>query len=67
MHLRLSFGLGCFLTKRENAFNSMSKGVIFQELHAIGADIIQFISFVHIFYAFESLLIYNHYNHEDKC
>jgi hypothetical protein len=67
MHPRLSSGLGCFLTKRGNAFNSMLKGVIFQELHATGADIMQLISFVHVFYAFEYLLIYNHYNHEGKC
>jgi hypothetical protein len=36
--------------------------VIFQKLHAIGRDIIQFIPFVHAFYAFESLLFYSHRN-----
>jgi len=36
--------------------------VIFQELHAIGRDIIQFIPFVHAFYAFENPLFYSHYN-----
>jgi hypothetical protein len=45
----------------------MSKEVIFQELHAASGDIIQLISFVHAFYAFESLLFYNHYNHEGRC
>jgi hypothetical protein len=41
----------------------VSRGVIFQELHVIGADIIQFIPFVHAFYEFESHVFYNHYNH----
>jgi hypothetical protein len=45
-------------------FNSMLKGVIFQELHATNGDIIQFIPFVHTFYAFESPLFYNHHNRE---
>ncbi len=42
----------------------MSKGVIFQELIAIGGDIIHFIPFVHEFYAFEFLLFYNYHNSE---
>jgi hypothetical protein len=42
----------------------MSKKVIFQELHATGGDMIQFIPFVRAFYAFESPLFYNHRNHE---
>jgi hypothetical protein len=38
----------------ENAFKYlMSGGVIFQELCEIGGNIIQFIPFVHAFYAFE--------------
>jgi hypothetical protein len=40
----------------------MSRGVIFQELCAIGGDIIQLIPFVHAFYAFESPLFYSHHN-----
>ncbi len=47
-----------------NAFNLVSKGVIFRKLHASGENIIQFLPFVHAFYAFESLLFYNHYNHD---
>jgi hypothetical protein len=46
-----------------NAFNLMSIGVIFQELHVASGDIIQLIPFVHAFYAFESPLFYNHRNH----
>jgi hypothetical protein len=42
----------------------MSRGVIFQELRAACWDIIQFILFVHAFYAFESPLFYSHYNCE---
>jgi hypothetical protein len=40
------------------------RGQIFQKLHAIGEDIIQFIPFVCPFYAFESPLFYNHRSHE---
>jgi hypothetical protein len=47
-----------------NAFNSMSKGVIFQKLHATNGNIMQLIPFVHAFYAFESPLFYSHHNHE---
>jgi hypothetical protein len=47
-----------------STFNLMSKGVIFQKLHAVGGDIIQFIPFVRAFYAFEFLLFYNHRNCE---
>jgi hypothetical protein len=42
----------------------MSRGVIFQELHAIGGDIIQFIHFVRAFYVFEFLLFYSHCNRD---
>jgi hypothetical protein len=47
-----------------NAINSVSRKVIFQKLRVIGGDIIQFIHFVHAFYAFESPLFYNHCNRE---
>jgi len=47
-----------------NAFNLVLKGVIFQELHVANKDIIQFIPFVRVFYAFESPLFYSHYNRE---
>jgi hypothetical protein len=47
-----------------NAFNSMSRRVIFQELHVVGGDIIQLIPFVCAFYAFVSPLLYNHRNRE---
>jgi len=40
----------------------MLKRVIFQELHAIGGDIIQLIPFVNAFNAFKSPLFYNHHN-----
>jgi hypothetical protein len=43
----------------------MLRGVIFQELCAIGGDIIQFIPFVRAIYAFEFPLFYNHHNCED--
>ncbi len=42
----------------------MSKGVIFQELHVVGGDIIQFIPFVCAFYAFESSMFYSYCSHE---
>ncbi len=45
-----------------NAFNLVSRGVIFQELHAASGDIIQFFPFVRSFYAFESPLFYSHHN-----
>jgi hypothetical protein len=48
----------------ENAFNLMLRGVIFQKLCATNGDIIQFIPFVHTFYAFESPLFYSHHNRE---
>jgi hypothetical protein len=47
-----------------NTFNLVSRGVIFQEFHATNGDIIQFIMFVHAFYAFEYPLFYNHHIHE---
>jgi hypothetical protein len=47
-----------------NAFNSVSRGVIFQELHVEGGDIIQFIPFVLTLYAFESPMFYNHHTHD---
>jgi hypothetical protein len=45
-------------------FNSMSRRVIFHELHAASGSIVQLIPFVHAFYAFEFPLFYNHHNHE---
>jgi hypothetical protein len=50
-----------------NAFNSMSRGVIFLKLRATSGDIIQIISFAHAFYAFESPLFYSHHNCEDNA
>jgi len=47
-----------------NTVNSMSRRVIFQELHVVGGNIIQFIPFVHAFYAFESPFFYSHCNCE---
>jgi len=44
----------------------MLKRVIFQELRVVGGNIIQFIPFVHAFYAFECPLFYNHNNHESN-
>jgi len=38
--------------------------VIFRELCTTSGDIIQFIPFVHAFYAFEFPLFYNHHNRE---
>jgi hypothetical protein len=49
-----------------NAFNLVSKGVIFQELRVTSGYIIQLIPFVRAFYAFESPLFYNHHNYEDE-
>jgi hypothetical protein len=45
-----------------NAFNLVSRRVIFQELHALGGNIIHLIPFVRAFYAFESPLFYSHHN-----
>jgi len=42
----------------------VSRGIIFQELFATSGDIIQLILYVHVFYAFESLMFYSHYNRE---
>jgi hypothetical protein len=47
-----------------NAFNLVSKGVIFQKLHAANGDIVRLILFVHAFDAFEFPLFYNHRNRE---
>jgi hypothetical protein len=47
-----------------NAFNLMLRGVIFKKLHAASGNIMQFIPFVHAFYAFEFPLFYNHHNRE---
>jgi hypothetical protein len=47
-----------------NVFNLVSKGVIFQEFHALGGFIIQLILFVRAFYEFESPLFYSHHNHD---
>jgi len=49
-----------------NAFNSVSKGVIFQKLCVVNGDIIQFIFFVHAFNAFESFMFYSHCNCESN-
>jgi hypothetical protein len=38
--------------------------VIFQKRRVVGGDIIQFIPFVHAFYAFESPMFYSHCNRE---
>jgi hypothetical protein len=47
-----------------NAFNSMSRGVIFQKLRAAGGDIMQLIPFLCALYAFEFPLFYSHHNRE---
>ncbi len=47
-----------------NAFNSLSRRVIFQEFHVEGGDIIQLIPFVHAFNTLESPLFYSHNNHD---
>jgi hypothetical protein len=47
-----------------NTFNSVLRKVIFQKIHVIDGDIIQFIPFVCAFYAFESPLFYSHRNCE---
>jgi hypothetical protein len=47
-----------------NAFNSVSKGVIFQKLCTTSEDNIQLIPLVHAFNAFESPMFYNHHNRE---
>ncbi len=44
----------------------MSKGVIFQELRAIGEDIMQLIIFVCVFYAFDFPMFYSHHNRESN-
>jgi hypothetical protein len=64
MHPKPSPQLSVLQLDEANAFNSMSKGVIFQELCVVGGDIIQFMPFVCAFYAFKSLLFYNHFNPE---
>jgi hypothetical protein len=47
-----------------NAFNLMSKRVIFQKNCTTCGYVMKFILFVHAFYVFESLLFYNHHNCE---
>jgi hypothetical protein len=49
-----------------NVFNSMLRGVNFQELCAIGGNIMQLILFVRAFYAFESPLFYKHHKCENN-
>jgi hypothetical protein len=44
-----------------NVFNLLSQ---FQKNCIVGGNIIQLISFVHVFYAFESLMFYSYYNQE---
>jgi hypothetical protein len=46
------------------AFNLVFKRVVFQKLHVTSGDIIQFIPFVHVFYAFESHMFYSRHNRE---
>jgi hypothetical protein len=45
-----------------NAFNLVSRGVIFQELRVANGDILQFVPFVCALYTFESFLFYKHHN-----
>ncbi len=47
-----------------NAFNSLSRRVIFQKFRVASGDIIHIIPFVRAIYAFESSLFYNHLNCE---
>jgi hypothetical protein len=47
-----------------NAFNLVTRGVIFQELCVARRNIMQLIPFIHAFYAFEFFLFYCHRNHE---
>jgi hypothetical protein len=47
-----------------NVFNSVLRGVKFQEFLIACGDIIQFIQSVPTFYAFEFPLFYSHHNHE---
>ncbi len=49
-----------------NTFNSVSRGVIFQEIYVANGDIIQLMPFVCAFYAFDFLLFYNHHNCENE-
>ncbi len=66
MYPRPSPQLGYFFQLNvANTFNLMSKGVIFQKLHATSGDIIQFIPFVRALYAFKFFLFYNHRNCEN--
>jgi len=46
-----------------NAFNLVSRGIIFQELHVVSGNIMQLIPFVPTSYAFEFPLFYSHGNH----
>jgi hypothetical protein len=67
MHPRLSFRLGCFLTKHGKCLQfDVKRDHIFQKLCATAGDIMQLIPFVHAFYAFESFMHYNHHNYESN-
>jgi hypothetical protein len=44
--------------------NEMLRRVIFQKLHIVVEDNIQFILFNRAFYLFESSLYYNHHNYD---
>jgi len=59
-----SFDYVVFQLDMVNAFNLMSRKVIFQELCVTSGDIIQLILFVCAFYAFEFPMFYSHCNHE---
>jgi hypothetical protein len=61
-NLDFHFNWVVFQLNVTNAFNLVLRGVIFQELHALGGNIIQLIPFVRAFYAFVSPLIYSYNN-----
>jgi hypothetical protein len=63
--LDLHFNSVVFQLDVTNAFNLLSRKVIFQKFRATSGDIIQFIPFVSAFYAFGSFLFYNHCNCEN--
>jgi len=64
LHFGTSLWLNCSIINVANTFNSVSKGVIFQEIYAIGEDIIQLIPFVCAFYTFEFPMFYRHHNRD---
>jgi hypothetical protein len=64
MHFEFSTQLGYFLINHSKCLQFGVKRGHIQKLFVANANIIQFMTFVCAFYAFEFSLFYNHCNHD---